>query len=218
MRLINLRKFYCILAVVSILAATQSMLFPRKPQASSISSEKMKSFISSFSSNGKSINPTIIKSGHSDYEISHSPIFSFKINSNSTLFLVNAQVRDRADFGISFITDSVKFLKLDSAATQSKHPPFSLSQQTKAGNTFQTCFVAGNSSAYNFGINQEQLSLAVDQVKSIEGNLGLKRFFGLRPSRRYQCMLVTLKSTLPRQESYQVWVDLINKVQITFSK
>jgi hypothetical protein len=124
MKLINLRKFYCILAVFSTLAATQSMLFPRKPQASTISSKEINNFISSFSSNGKSINPTIIKSSHSDYDISHSSIVSFKINSYSTLFLVNAQVRDRADFTVSFITDSVKSLKLDPSATQSKQPPF----------------------------------------------------------------------------------------------
>jgi hypothetical protein len=69
----------------------------------------------------------------------------------------------------------------------------------------------------NFGFSQDQLSLAVDQLKSTEDNLGLKRFLGLSPSRRYQCMLVTLKSTLPRQESYQLWLDLLNKLQIAFN-
>jgi hypothetical protein len=44
----------------------------------------------------------------------------------------------------------------------------------------------------------------------------LKRFLGLRPSRRYECMLVTLKSTLPRDESYQLWLDLLKRLQITF--
>jgi hypothetical protein len=217
MKLITLRNFYCILAVVSTLAATQSMLFPRKPQASTISSEKINSFISRYSYNGKSIKTTIIKSAYSNYDISHSPIVSLKINPDSTLILANAQVRDRADFRISFITDSVKSLKLDPSAIQSNQPPFSLSEQTKTGNTFQTCFVSGNSSTSHFGINQDQLSLAVDKVKSIEENLGLKRFFGLRPSRRYQCMLVTLKSTSPRQESYQLWLDLLNKIQFTFN-
>jgi hypothetical protein len=59
--------------------------------------------------------------------------------------------------------------------------------------------------------------LAIDQLESTERNFGLKRFLGLSPSRRYQCMLVTLKSTLPRQESYQLWLNLLNKLQTAFN-
>ena len=217
MKIINLRKFYCILAVVSTLAAAQAMLFPRRPQASSISSEKLNLFISNVASNGNSINSTVIKSDHSNYNTSHSPVVALKVNSNSSLFLTNTQVRDRVDFSLSFITDSITSLKLGGSAIKSKQPPFSLSEQTKTGTTFQTCFVPGNSLSSNFGFSQDQLSLAVDQLKSTEDNLGLKRFLGLSPSRRYQCMLVTLKSTLPRQESYQLWLDLLNKLQIAFS-
>jgi hypothetical protein len=217
MKIINLRKFYCILAVVSTLAAAQAMLLPRWPQASSISSEKLNLFISNVASNGNSINSTIIKPDHSNYNTSHSPVVALKVNSSSSLFLTNTQVRDRADFSLSFITDSITSLKLVGSAIKSKEPPFFLSEQTKAGTTFQTCFVAGNALTSNFGFSQDQLSLAVDQLKSTEDNLGLKRFLGLSPSRRYQCMLVTLKSTLPRQESYQLWLDLLNKLQIAFN-
>jgi hypothetical protein len=217
MKIINLRKFYFILAIVTTVAALQSMLFPSRPKASRISSEKLDSFIANLSSNGKSINSTIIKPDYSDFNISNSSIVSLKINSNSNLVLTNAQVRDRADFSVPFITDSIKSLKLSASAIKSNQPPFSLSEQTKAGTTFQTCYVSGTSSPSNFGFSQDQLSLAVDQLKSTEDNLGLKRFFGLSPSRRYQCMLVTLKSTLPRQQSYQLWLDLLNKLQIAFN-
>jgi hypothetical protein len=217
MKVINLRKFYCILAIVTTVAALQSMLFPSRPQASRISSEKLDRFIANLASNGKSINSTIIKPDHSDFNISNSSIVSLKINSNSNLVLTNAQVRDRADFSVPFITDSIKSLKLSASAIKSNQPPFSLSEQTKAGTTFQTCYVSGTSSPSNFGFSQDQLSLAVDQLKSTEDNLGLKRFLGLSPSRRYQCMLVTLKSTLPRQQSYQLWLDLLNKLQIAFN-
>jgi hypothetical protein len=217
MKVINLRKFYCILAIVTTVAALQSMLFPSRPQASRISSEKLDRFIANLASNGKSINSTIIKPDHSDFNTSNSSIVSLKINSNSNLVLTNAQVRDRADFSVPFITDSIKSLKLSASAIKSNQPPFSLSEQTKAGTTFQTCYVSGTSSPSNFGFSQDQLSLAVDQLKSTEDNLGLKRFLGLSPSRRYQCMLVTLKSTLPRQQSYQLWLDLLNKLQIAFN-
>jgi hypothetical protein len=217
MKTINLRKFYCILAVVSTLALAQSMLFPRRPQASRFSPEKLDSFIANVASNGNSIKSTILKPDHSDYDISHSSIIDLKINSNSNLFLTNAQVRDRADFSVYFITDSIKSLKLSTSANKSKQPPFSLSEHTKAGTTFQTCFVSGTSSPSNFGLSQDQLSLAVDQLESTERNFGLKRFLGLSPSRSYQCMLVTLKSTLPRQESYQLWLNLLNKLQTAFN-
>ena len=216
MRYPNLTKFYCILALVSTLAVTHSMVFPRQPQASSISSEKMNLFTSNVAANGNSIKTSNVKPHHSDFNISHSPIVSFKINSNSILFLANAQVRDPIDFSVSFITDSIKSLKLDPSAIESKQPPFYLSKQTNAERSFQTCFVSGSSSTSIFGLNHVQLTSAVDQVKSIEDNFGLKRFLGLSPSRRYQCMLVTLKSTLPRDESYQLWLDLLKKLQISF--
>ncbi len=218
MKIINLRKFYCILAVVSTLAAAQSMLLPRWPQASKIPSDKLNRFISIATASESSAKPTIIKPDHSDFNISHSPIISLKVNSNSNLIFTNAQVRDRVDFSLSFITDSIKSLKLSSSAIKGNQPPFSLSEQTKAGTTFQTCFVPGNSSLSNFGFSQDQLSLAVDKVKSTEKNLGLKRFLGLSPSRTYQCMLVTLQSTLPRQEGYQLWLDLLDKLQIAFNQ
>jgi hypothetical protein len=216
MKYLNLTKLYCFLALISTLAVTQSMVFPRQPQASTISSDKMNLFISNVSANGNSIIPSIITRDHSDHDISHSPIVSFKINSNSILFLANAQVRDPTDFSVFFITDSIKSLKMDSSAIESKQPPFYLSEQSKPEKTFQTCFVSGNSSTSSFGLNHLQLTSAVDQVKSSEENFGLKRFLGLRPSRRYQCMLVTLKATLPRDESYQLWLDLLKRLQITF--
>jgi hypothetical protein len=31
-------------------------------------------------------------------------------------------------------------------------------------------------------------------------------------------MLVTLQSTLPRQEGYQLWLDLLDKLQIAFNQ
>jgi hypothetical protein len=212
----NLTKFYCFLALVSILAVIQSLAFPKQPQASKISSEKMNLFISKVAANGDSIIRSIITREHSERDISHSPVVSFKINSNSILFLANAQVRDPTDFSVSFITDTIKSLKLDSSAVESNQSPFYLSKETKAENTFQTCFVSGTSSTSIFGLDHIQLTSAVDQVKSNEENYGFKRFLGLRPSRRYQCMLVTLKSTLPRQESYQLWHDLLQKFQTTF--
>jgi hypothetical protein len=217
MNYLNLKKFYCFLALVSILAVTQSLVFPRKPQASRISSEKMNLFMSNFVSNRDSINHSIITREHSDHDISHSPVVSFKINSNSILFLANAQVRDPTDFSVSFITESIKSLKLDSSAVESKQSPVYLSKATEVEKIFQTCFVSGNSSLSIFGLDHIQLTSAVDQVNSNEENYGFKRFLGLRPSRRYQCMLVTLKSTLPRQESYQLWHDLLKKLQTTFT-
>ena len=216
MRYPNLTKFYCFLALASTLAVTHSMVFPRQPHASRISSEKINLFISNVSAIGNSIKTSNVKPDHTDFNISHSPIVSFEINSNSILFLANAQVRDPIDFSVSFITDTVKSLKLDPSAIESKQSPFFLSKQTKAERTFQTCFVSASSSTSSFGLNHAQLTSAVDQVKSFEDNFGLKRFLGLSPSRRYQCMLVTLKSTLPRDESYQLWIDLLKKLQITF--
>ena len=216
MKYVNLVKFYCFLALVSTMAVTQSLVFPRQPQATRIPSDKIKLFSSNVVANGNSINHSIITRDHFDHNISHSPIVRFKINANSMLFLANAQVRDPTDFSVSFITDTIKSLQLDPSAIESKQPPFYLSKQTKAEKTFQTCFVSGSSSTSIFGLNHVQLTSAVDQVKSIEENFGLKRFLGLRPSRRYQCMLVTLKSTLPRDESYQLWLDLLKKLQITF--
>jgi len=216
MRYPNLTKFYSFLAIVSTLSVIHSMVFPRKPQASRISSEKINLFVSNVAANGNFVKISNVKPDHSDFNISHSPIVHFKINSNSNLFLANVQVRDPVDFSLSFITETIKSLKLDPSAIESKQPPFYLSKQNKPERTFQTCFVSGSSSPSIFGLNHVQLTSAVDQVKSIEDNFGLKRFLGLRPSRSYQCMLITLKSTLPRAESSQLWLDLLKKLQITF--
>jgi hypothetical protein len=212
----NLRKAYFILAVFSTIAAAQSMIFPRWPEASKISSEKLSRFKSSIMSNGQVLDSSLIRDGHSDFNISHAPIVSLKLDSNSDLLLTNVQVRDRNNFGISYITDSIKSLKLNPSATSNNQPPFFLSERTPSGTTFQTCFVSGNSMPANFGVNQDQMSVAVDQVDSLKKNLGVMRFLGLTPSRRYQCMLITLKTRLPSQEGYQLWRDLLGKLQLSF--
>jgi hypothetical protein len=213
----NYKKLYLTLAFFSTLAAVQSIIFPRWPKATIIPIDRLSLFKSNVLSNDKVVDSSLVHEGHSDYNRSHTPIVSLKIHPKADLLLTNVQVRDVSDFSISYITESIKSLRLNNSATKSKQPPFFLSQRSPAGTTFQTCFVSGNSLPTSFGVDQDQMSLAVDQVNPVETNLGIKRYLGLRPSRRYQCMLITLKSTLPSQESYRLWRDLLEKLQSTFN-
>ena len=216
MILMKLKNLYFLLAVISTLAAIQSMIFPRWPEASEIPSDKLNRYKSNVQINGAVIKSSLIKSEHSDFNLSHTPITSLSIQPNADLLLTNVQVRDRNNFSVSYMTDSIKSLRLNKSATLSKLPPFYLSEKSPTGATFQTCLVSGNSLPNNFGVGQEQLSLAVDQVKSFEQNIGIKRLLGLSPSRRYQCMLITLKTKLPYPESYQIWRDSLKQLQSIF--
>ena len=213
----NLRSFYGILAVISTLAAIQSMIFPRWPQASQISSQKLNQFQKSVSSNSHVLNLLPPLDEHSDYNMSHSSVARVKIDSNSDLILTNVQVRDRKDLEVSHITESIKSLHLKQSASRSKQPPFYLSETTSSGTTFQTCFVPSTPWPLGIAVNQDQLTLAVDQVKSAEKNLAVKRFLGLSPSRRYQCMLITLKTTLPTPEGNQLWLTMLRQIHNNFN-
>jgi len=213
----NLRSFYGILAVISTLAAIQSMIFPRWPQASEISTQKLNQFQKNVSSNSHTLNLLPPLYEHSDYNISHTSITRFKIDSNSDLTLTNVQVRDRKDLEVSHITESIKSLHLKQSASRSKQPPFYLSETTSSGTTFQTCFVPSTPWPLGIAVNQDQLTLAVDQVKSAEKNLAVKRFLGLSPSRRYQCMLITLKTTLPTPEGNQLWLTMLRQIHNNFN-
>lgn len=213
----NLRSFYGILAVISTLAAIQSMIFPRWPQASQISTQKLNQFQKNVSSNSHTLNLLPPLDEHSDYNISHTSITRFKIDSNSDLTLTNVQVRDRKDLEVSHITESIKSLHLKQSASRSKQPPFYLSETTSSGTTFQTCFVPSTPWPFGIAVNQDQLTLAVDQVKSAEKNLAVKRFLGLSPSRRYQCMLITLKTTLPTPEGNQLWLTMLRQIHNNFN-
>jgi len=213
----NLRSFYGILAVISTLAAIQSMIFPRWPQASQISTQKLNQFQKNVSLNNLVLNSLPPLDEHSDYNLSHTSIARFKISSNSDLTLTNVQVRDRKDLEVSHITESIKSLHLKQSASRSNQPPFYLSETTSSGTTFQTCFVPGTAWPYGIAVNQDQLTLAVDQVKSAEKNLAVKRFLGLSPSRRYQCMLITLKTTLPTPEGNQLWLTILRQIHNNFS-
>jgi len=213
----NLRSFYGILAVISTLAAIQSMIFPRWPQASQISTQKLNQFQKNVSSNSHTVNLLPPLDEHSDYNMSHTSITRFKIDSNSDLTLTNVQVRDRKDLEVSHITESIKSLHLKQSASRSKQPPFYLSETTSSGTTFQTCFVPSTPWPFGIAVNQDQLTLAVDQVKSAEKNLAVKRFLGLSPSRRYQCMLITLKTTLPTPEGNQLWLTILRQIHNNFN-
>lgn len=217
MTFMNLRNFYGALVLSSTLAATQSIIFPRWPQASKISSQKLNNLKANLISDRYVLQPLPVRVEHSDFNISHTPIIGFTINSNSKLYITNVQVRDRKNLQVSYFTESIKSLQLTNSATQSNQPPFFLSDKSPEGTTFQTCLVSDNLSSYNVGVNQDQLTLAVDQAKSLEKNLTIKRFFGFTPSRRYQCMLITLKTTLPAQEGSKLWLDLLIHFQKTFN-
>lgn len=212
----KLKNLYFFLAVISTLAAIQSMMFPRWPEATKISLDKLNRFKSNLQINGSVVKTSLLKTDHSGFNLSHTPITSLSIQPNADLLLTNVQVRDRNNFSISYMTDSIKSLQLNKSATLNKLSPFYLSEISPTGATFQTCLVSGNSLPSNFGVGQEQLSLAVDQVKSSEKNIGIKRLLGLSPSRRYQCMLITLKTKLPYTESYQIWRDSLKQLQFIF--
>jgi len=212
----NLRNFYSCLAFISTLAAIQSILLPRLPEASKISSDNLDRLKSSVITKGQVVTYSRIREGSSDYNVSHSPIIRLTITPNTDLILTNVQVRDRSNFSISYITDSVKSLKLNDSTSSIDQAPFFLSERNSAGKSFQTCLVPGNSLPANFGVNQIQLSTAVDQVQSSDKYLVIKRFLGLSPNRRYQCVLITLKTSLADKESYQLWRNLLNKLQPVF--
>jgi hypothetical protein len=213
----NLKNFYGILALLSTVAATQSIIFPRWPDASKISTEKIDQFMANISYNGHTVKASTTLGNHSDYNVSHTSIISSKINSNSDLLFTNVQVRDRKDLSVSHITESIKSLQLTKSAIMSKQPPYFLSDTQPSGTTYQTCFVQGNPWPFGLAVNQDTLTLAVDQAKSLETNLAIKRFLGLSPSRNYQCILIILKTTLPIKEGNQMWLDVLHQFQNTFN-
>jgi hypothetical protein len=213
----NLKSFYGCLAVLSTLAATQSIIFPRWPQPSKISAEKITNFKENIISKGYEIKLLPALMAYTSYNISSSPISRFTIDSNSKLFLTNVQVRDRKNLQVSYITDTIKSLQLNRSAKASTKSPVFLSEIKPDGTTFQTCLVPNSLSSNRVDVNQDQLSLAVDSAQSNEKNLTIKRFLGMSPSRRYECMLITLKTTLVPQESAQLWTYLLNQLQKTFT-
>ena len=213
----NLRNFYGILALASTLAAVQSMIFPRWPDADKISTKKLDQFSANVTSSGHIVKYLATTSSHSDFNISHTSITSLKIDPNSDLIFANIQVRDRKDFDVSHMTESIKSLQLTKSVTESRQPPYFFSDIQPSVTTYQTCFVQGNPWPFGLAVRQDQLTSAVDQVKSSEAYLPVKRFLGFSPSRHYQCMLITLKTTLPLKEGNQLWFDLLHQFQNTFN-
>ena len=213
----NLKNFYGILALFSTVAAAQSMIFPRWPDADKSFMQKLDLLSVNISSKGHIVKRLTTLANHSDYNMSHTAIISLKIDSNSDLIVTNVQVRDRKDLDVPHITESIKSLQLTKSASISKQPPYFLSETQPSGTTYQTCFVQGNPWPIGLAVNQDRLTSAVDHVKSSEANLPIKRFLGLSPSRHYQCILITLKTTLPIKEGNQLWLDLLHQVQKTFN-
>lgn len=213
----NLRNFYGILALASTVAAFQSMIFPRWPDAYKFSTKELDQFLENVSSSRHIVKPLATTASHADFNISHTALTSLRIDSNSDLIFTNVQVRDRKDLDVPHITESIKSLQLTKSATESKQPPYFFSDIQSSGTTYQTCFVQGSPWPFGLAVKQDQLTAAVDQVKSSEAYLPIKRFLGFSPSRQYQCMLITLKTTLPNKEGNQLWLDLLHQFQNTFN-
>jgi hypothetical protein len=132
--------------------------------------------------------------------------------------MTNVQVRDRKDLSVSQLLKSIKPLKLGHTATPSNHPPIFNTLITANGNIYQTCFVPNSPWPSGFNLDQFQLTAAVDQFSSSNNisNAGIKRFLGLLPSRKYECILITLKTNLSPQESAKFWAQILGEIQATF--
>lgn len=213
----NLRNFYGILALVSTVVALQSMIFPRWPDAYKISTKEIDQFSANVSSTGHIVKSLATSADHSDFNISHTALTRLRIDSNSELIFTNVQVRDRKDLDVPYITESIKSLQLTKSATESKQPPYFFSDIQPSKTTYQTCLVQGNHWPLGLAVKQDQLSAAVDQVKSSEAHLPIKRFLGFSPSRHYECMLITLNTTLPINEGNQLWLELLHQFENTFN-
>lgn len=213
----NLKNFYGCLALLSTLAAAQSIVFPRWPQASKIPPEKINNFKANVSANGKEIRSLPTLAAYSTYNVSSSPITRLMIGPSSNLFLTNVQVRDRKNMEVSYITETLKSLQLSKSANTSRQAPIFLTEVNPEGSSFQTCLVPNSTLSYKVEVNQDQLSSAVDSLSSNTQNLAIRRFLGLSPSRRYECMLITLKTTLASQEGSKLWIDLLYRLQQTFT-
>ncbi len=217
MKPLNLRNFYSGLALISSLAAVQTMIFPRWPEAPKLSEKQLNSFATGLATKGHILASLPILPYHRDYNLSHTPISGVEIDSKSELRFANFQVRDRKDLSVSRITESFKSLRLNQSASVSSQPPFFNSHTTAKGTNFQTCFVPGSPWPSGFNIGQDQLTLSVDKLGATDdSNLGIKRIMGLVPSRKYGCMLITLQTSLNVQEANKLWIQVLNQVQNSF--
>lgn len=178
---------YATLSLFAVSASSQALFLPRWPRSNQLSSAFINSILVE-----AGYSPTSLPSlpAHRSYDIATSPVIKVSLDDGTELFLVNAHVRERLNFKTDYISKLWKELDVKKADTLFNPFPFKKGVIDNS-TAIQSCLVPRQ----GFGLSFEQLSSYVDQNAAGSFYESFKRWVSFHPSRSYQCILMTLRST-----------------------
>jgi hypothetical protein len=182
-----LRPFLGVLAALASLAALRSLVWPRWPSVRPLDGAAIAGQLRAVGFEAVPLTPLPARRSS---ERTTSPGLSYGIGAGETLRVLRGRSRERLTFQAALLANADPALKLQQRQLLTGPPPSALGQV--AGSPVrQTCLVFGEGSSGGFGVDGEKLLTLVDQA-DVGRNHQLKALLGLRPSRSYECVLISV--------------------------
>jgi hypothetical protein len=147
-------------------------------------------------------------------ERSLSSALRWRLVDGDQLILLHAAVRQRPQFDVSFMTQGQRSISLDHRS----HNPASSSSDyglTNGRPTIQTCLVLNPPLLPIATTNSDNLAMITDQRSRRLSQFALS-LLGLKLSRDYQCLLVTLSSPSGRPVNIKIWKKVLERIQLAY--
>jgi hypothetical protein len=208
------RVLFGSLATLACLAALKSLVWPRWPAVGPLDQQIVSKSLRAAKFDAV---PLATLPARRSYEQATSPVLVFGIGQGQTLRLLRGISRQRINFQAALLASSNQVLKLQNRQLLNSSPPSALGQVGGAP-VRQTCLVIGEESLGGYGVIGEQLLTLVDQV-SAGRRLQLEARLGLRSTRSYECVLISVssqKDSDPIQESR--WNRLLEAIRPALGK
>jgi hypothetical protein len=204
-----LRPFLGVLAALASLAALGSLVWPRWPSVRPLDGA---SIAGQLRAGGFEAVPLTPLPARRSSERTTSPGLSYGIGAGETLRVLRGRSRERRSGQAAQRANPHPALKLQQRQLLTGPPPSALGQV--AGSPVrQTCLVIGEGSSGGFGVVDEQLWNLVDQA-DVGRNHQLKALLGLRPSRSYECVLISVSGPKGGQPiSEERWQRLLTTIR-----
>lgn len=182
-------KWYFGISMLASVVVIKAVAFPEWPKAkpldkAHVTESLKKSGLMPFKNN--------VLPGIRNYEYASSPTLVFSSTNGFELRLIRAQVRQRLNLNLTFITSQESNLKVV-RPIEYGDTPNSIKGSIMNNPTIQTCYVEGSGFPNGFSTHADKLTKLVDHRS--DGILSvIQRIIGLKPNRTYECILVTLTS------------------------
>ena len=205
------RRWLGLLVGVASVAVLQAVVWPRWPRSPGLPAAQLGRELVRIGLNPRPL-PTL--PAQRSYERSLSALHSWRLATGSELRVLRGSVRQRDSFQAAFLGRDQPLIAL--VGRRLNVPMAGSAAGVIQGRpSYQTCLVPQVTAPAVMAVSAESLGRGADQRVASRFEM-IKGLLGLQPTRSFDCILVSLRSTNDELPAVSLWRDVLAAVSSSF--